>query len=54
MDPEGLLQNNRLLQAICQERLELIQKLTAVAAERQAVIEVLDAEVKRLSGARKH
>ena len=54
MDPDGLLQQNRSLHKVCEERLELIQKLTVIAEERQAVIETLDAEVKRLSAAKKH
>ena len=53
-DASHLISQNEFLQTTCDERLELIQKLTAVAEERQAIIEVLDAEVKKLSGGKKH
>ena len=49
-DSNYLLAQNRLLQSACDERLDLIHRLTETAAERLKVIEILDAEVKRLSG----
>jgi hypothetical protein len=39
-----------MLQEACDDRLELINRLSAAAEDRLKVIEVLDAEVKRLSG----
>ncbi|MGH9425707.1 MAG: FkbM family methyltransferase, partial [Terriglobia bacterium] len=49
-DSEYLLAQNRMLQSACDERLELIHRLNATAEDRLKVIEILDAEVKRLSG----
>jgi FkbM family methyltransferase len=49
-DSEYLLAQNSLLQSACDERLELIHRLNATAEDRLRVIEVLDAEVRRLSG----
>jgi hypothetical protein len=49
-DSSYLLAQNRLLQSACDERLDLIHRLNETAAERLKVIEILDAEVKRLSG----
>ena len=47
-DVEHLVSQNAILQAACDERLALIQRLNETAAERLALIEVLDAEVNRL------
>lgn len=49
-DSSYLLAQNKLLQSACDERLDLIHRLNATAADRLRVIEILDAEVKRLSG----
>ena len=49
-DSEYLLVQNQMLQEACDDRLELINRLSAAAEDRLKVIEVLDAEVKRLSG----
>ena len=48
-DSSYLLAQNRMLQSACDERLELIHRLNATAEERLKVIEILDAEVNRLS-----
>ena len=47
-DIEHLVSQNAILQSACDERLDLIQRLNETAAERLALIEVLDAEVNRL------
>lgn len=47
-DLEYLTSQNRMLQTVCEERLELIHTLNQTAEERLQVIHVLDAEVKRL------
>ena len=47
-DIEHLVSQNAILQSACDERLALIQRLNETAAERLALIEVLDAEVNRL------
>jgi len=49
-DSEYLLVQNSMLQSACDERLELIHRLNATAEDRLKVIEILDAEVRRLSG----
>lgn len=53
-DASYLVSQNKLLQTACEERLELIHRLHATAEERLKAIEVLDAEVKRLSGRKKN
>ena len=51
-DSEYLLAQNQMLQEACDDRLQLIHRLNAAAEDRLKVIEILDAEVKRLSGKR--
>jgi FkbM family methyltransferase len=46
LDADELLQQNRLLQKACEERLELIHQLHQTAEERLQVIHKLDAQVK--------
>jgi FkbM family methyltransferase len=48
LDIDHLVSQNAILQSACDERLELIHRLNETAAERLALIEVLDAEVNRL------
>jgi FkbM family methyltransferase len=47
-DIDHLVSQNSILQSACDERLKLIHCLNETAAERLAIIEVLDAEVNRL------
>ncbi len=49
VDPTYLVEQNMILQTACEERLELINQLTKTAEERLRVIQILDAEVKKLS-----
>lgn len=48
-DLDHLIEQNKVLQSACEDRLRLINDLTRVAEERLDVIQVLDAEVKRLN-----
>lgn len=48
-DPTRLLNRNSILQTACDERLELINQLTKTSEERLHVIQLLDAEVRKLS-----
>jgi Methyltransferase FkbM domain len=48
-DVDHLVSQNSILQSACDERLELVHRLNDTAAERLALIETLDAEVKRLT-----
>lgn len=48
-DLDHLIEHNKVLQSACEDRLKLINDLTRIAEERLDVIQVLDAEVNRLS-----
>jgi FkbM family methyltransferase len=50
-DPEALLEESRVLQQACDERLRLLHQMHDVAEERLALIHTLDADARRLAGA---